>query len=122
MIWSEKKRWAFLGIPLTFTTYSLTEDKIIVDSGLFITKQEEVLLYRVLDISVTRGILQRLSGLGTIVIVSSDKTTPTLKIKNIPRVQKVKDQICELVEQAKERKQVYSREILGNPDLNEFVD
>ncbi len=28
MIWSEKKRWAFLGIPLTFTTYSLTEDKI----------------------------------------------------------------------------------------------
>lgn len=122
MIWSEKKRWAFLGIPLTFTTYSLTEDKIIVDSGLLITKQEEVLLYRVLDISVTRGILQRLSGLGTIVIVSSDKTTPTLKIKNIPRVQKVKDQICELVEQAKERKQVYSREILGNPDLNEFVD
>lgn len=122
MTWSEKKRWAFLGIPLTFTTYSLTEDKIIVDSGLLIAKQEEVLLYRVLDISVTRGILQRLSGLGTIVIVSSDKTTPTLKIKNIPRVQKVKDQICELVEQAKERKQVYSREILGNPDLNEFVD
>jgi len=122
MIWSEKKRWAFLGIPLTFTTYSLTEDKIIVDSGLLIAKQEEVLLYRVLDISVARGILQRLSGLGTIVIVSSDKTTPTLKIKNIPRVQKVKDQICELVEQAKERKQVYSREILGNPGLNEFVD
>ena len=122
MIWSEKKRWAFLGIPLTFTTYSLTEDKIIVDSGLIIARQEEILLYRVLDISVTRGIMQRLSGLGTIVIVSSDKTTPTLKIKNIPRVQKVKDQICELVEQAKDKKQVYSREILGNPDLSEFVD
>ena len=43
MIWSEKKRWAFLGIPLTFTTYSLTEDKIIVDSGLIIARQEEIL-------------------------------------------------------------------------------
>ncbi len=42
MIWSEKKRWAFLGIPLTFTTYSLTEDKIIVDFGLIIARQEEI--------------------------------------------------------------------------------
>lgn len=120
-IWSEKKRWVFFALPWTFTTYSLTEDKLLIDSGLLVVKQEEVLLYRILDITLTRNLFQRMSGLGTITLESADKSTPTLEIKNIPNAMDVKNQLSDLVEQAKDKKRVFSREIMGTPNLDEYI-
>ncbi len=120
-IWSEKKRWVFFALPWTFTTYSLTEDKLLIDSGLLVVKQEEVLLYRILDITLTRNLFQRMSGLGTITIESADKSTPILEIKNIPNALNVKNQLSDLVEQAKDKKRVFSREVMGTPNLDEYI-
>lgn len=122
MIWSEKKRWLLFALPWTFTTYSLSEDKLLIDSGLLVTKQEEVLLYRILDITLTRNLFQRMSGLGTITITSADKTCPDLEIKNIPDSLTVKNQISELVEKAKDKKRIFAREVVGGgSNLDEFV-
>ncbi len=118
-VWSERKRWVLFKLPWTFTTYSLYEDKLLIDSGLLVTKQEEILLYRVLDITLTRTLFQRMSGLGSIIITSADKSTPTFEIRNITNVQEVKNQLSELVEAAKDKKRVFSREVMGT---NEYVD
>lgn len=121
-VWSDKKRWVLFALPWTFTTYTLDEDKLIIDSGLLVTKQEEILLYRVQDITLTRNIFQRMSNLGTITIRSADKTTPYLDIKNIPNCKEVKRQLSDLVEAAKDKKRVFSREIMGNgPSMDEYT-
>ena len=121
-IWSEKKRWVLFSLPWTFTTYTLTEDKLLIDSGLLVTKQEEILLYRIMDITLTRNIFQRMSNLGTVTIRSADKTTPYLELKNIPNSKELKNQLSDLVEAAKDKKRVLSREVMGNgPSLDEYT-
>lgn len=111
--WSEKKRWTLFGLPWTFTTYSLTESKILIDSGIVVLRQEEILLYRVLDITMTMNLFQRMFKLGTIRIRSADQSTPYLELKNIPNTKKVKNMLSKYVEAAKDKKRVGSSELMG---------
>ena len=81
IIWKDRKR--YLGLPLSFTRYSLSEDRLFLSVGFLNIKDEEVLLYRVRDINTSRTLWQRLFGVGTVTVVSSDKSMPTLVLKNI---------------------------------------
>ena len=64
-IWEDRKR--ILGMPISFTKYYLSEDRLFVQTGLLSMKIEETLLYRVTDISARVGLFQRIFGVGTIV-------------------------------------------------------
>ena len=66
-LWSARKRNA-LGLPWTFTKYAFTEDRLFVTTGLLKTVEDEVRLYRILDISLSRTLLQKIFGMGTIAI------------------------------------------------------
>lgn len=122
VVWSDRKRWGFLGLPWTFTKYTLTDEKFLIDSGFFSKKEDEIRLYRILDISLRRGFGQRMFGLGTITCVTADKTCPTLLIKNIKKSQDVKEQLSELVEKERERKRVSSREFISSHDVEDDDD
>ena len=80
-LWKDRKR--HLGLPLSFTRYSLSDDRLFVSEGFLNIKDDEVLLYRVRDIDTQRSLWQRLFGVGTVTVMSSDKTMPTLVLKNI---------------------------------------
>ena len=77
IIWKDRKRTIF-GLPWTFTVYKLTGEKILIDTGFFNQREEEVMLFRITDITLSRTLGQRLFGLGTIHCCSADKTTPEL--------------------------------------------
>lgn len=102
MLWRDKKR--YLGLPISFTTYSVSNDRLFRDTGIFNRKYEEVLLYRVRDISLSRSLGQMLFGVGTITIFSSDKSANKLEIVNVKSPKQVKELIHELVEEAKVRR------------------
>lgn len=111
-IWSDRKR--ILGMPITFTRYSLSDDRLFLETGLLNTKCEEILLYRVRDISLSITLGQRLFGVGTITIQSSDQTLPTLEIKNVKAPRDTKELIHEAVEEMKRSRRMRVGEILGN--------
>ena len=102
MYWRDKKR--HLGLPISFTTYYVSDDRIFRDTGFLNRTYEEVLLYRVRDISLTRSLGQMLFGVGTIVIHSSDKSSATLEIENVKSPKQVKELIHQLVEEAKAKR------------------
>ena len=81
LIWKDRKR--ILGMPITFTKYSMSKDRLFLETGLLNMNQEEILLYRVRDISLHISLWQRLFGVGTIIVKSSDQTLPELHIENI---------------------------------------
>ena len=103
-IWTDKKR--ILGIPMTFTRYALSEDRLFLQTGALNIKDDETLLYRVRDISMTRSLWQRLFGVGTITIASTDKSSPEIILKNIKHPDDVKEMIHECVEQVKIKRRV----------------
>ena len=121
LIWKDRKR--FWGMPLSFTRYALSEDRLFLSVGFLNIKDEELLLYRVRDISVSRKLTQRLFGVGTITITSSDKSSPVLEIKNIKDPITVKELIHDQVEAMKANRRVRYSEIASyNDDMDEELD
>lgn len=118
-IWKDRKR--FLGLPLSFTRYALSEDRLFLSVGFWNIRDEEILLYRIRDISSGRTLWQRIFGVGTITVASSDKTTPTLLLKNIKRPLEVKELLHEQVEEMKQRRRMRVGEMLSN-DLDDDDD
>lgn len=113
-LWSGRKRLLFFGLPWTFTKYQLLNDKFILDAGLLNTTQEEIRLYRIMDITLKRSIIQKIFGLGTIVCNTVDKTSPVLEIVNIKDSQNVKTILSEAVEEERVKKRVSSREFMND--------
>lgn len=117
MLWKDRKR--HLGLPISFTKYSLSggeAPRIFRETGLFNLKEEEVLLYRVRDITLTRSFFQRIFGVGTVSLHSSDKTTPTLDLVNVSKSKDVKELIFSKVEQAKANRRMRTTELLDDPE------
>ena len=121
-IWSDRKR--HFGLPISFTKYSLSEDRLFRETGLLNLNEEEVLLYRVRDVSLSRSLWQRIFGVGTITVHSSDKTAPTLEVINVKDSKSVKELIFTNVEKAKEERRMRATELLddGAEDSNFEVE
>ncbi len=98
-LWSDRKR--FLGMPITFTRYSLSEDRFFLRKGFLNVRQEEIILYRIRDLSASQTLWQRIFGVGSITITSTDKTTPVLLVKNVKQPFEVKELIHQKVEELK---------------------
>lgn len=110
-IWQDRKR--YLGMPLSFTRYGMSEDRLFVSVGFLNIKDDEILLYRVRDIDTARSLWQRFFGVGTVTIMSSDKTMPTMVLKNIKNPVEVKELIHSQVEDVKLKRRVRIGEIMG---------
>ena len=117
-LWKDRKR--FLGMPLSFTRYSLSEDRLFCEKGFLNIKQDEVLLYRVRDLRLTISLGQRIFGVGTICVVSSDKSMPHLDLVNVKAPRDVKEQIHRSVEDAKDKRRMRTTEIMGDMDADDF--
>ena len=109
-LWKDRKR--HLGLPLSFTRYQLSEDRLFVSEGFLNIKDDEVLLYRVRDIDPRRSLWQRIFGVGTVTVMSSDKTMPMLVLKNIKDPLMVKELIHKQVEEMKIQRRVRFGEIM----------
>ena len=110
LLWKDRKR--YLGMPLSFTRYSLSEDRLFLSVGFLNIKDDEVLLYRIRDITTSRTLWQRLFGVGTVTVMSSDKTMPVLNLKNIKNPVAVKELLHRQVEEMKIRRRVRVGEIM----------
>jgi hypothetical protein len=111
-LWADRVRhW---GLPVSFTKYSLDEDRLYIDRGLFTTNTDEILLYRILDIKTKRTLWQKIFGVGTVILYSADKSDNVLELKNIKKPKEVHKYISELVEQRRTARGVAGREMVGS--------
>lgn len=123
MIWTDRKR--HMGMPLSFTKYSLSDDRLFIERGLLNLKSEEVLLYRVRDIELKMNLWQRVFNMGTICVSSSDTTAPHLDLANVKSPREVKELIHKKVEKAKKERRVRPMEMVDGGvehDDNDFDD
>lgn len=121
-IWQDRKR--YFGMPISFTRYALSEDRLFTSVGFLNIKDDEILLYRVRDIDTSRSLWQRLFGVGTVTVMSSDKTMPNLTLQNIKNPVAVKELLHKQVEEMKIKRRVRFGEIMTNTDddLDEMDD
>ena len=118
--WKDRKR--ILGMPITFTRYRLSEDRLFCEKGFLNIKQDEVLLYRVRDLQLNLSLGQRIFGVGTICVVSSDKSVPHLDLISVKNPREVKEMIHQKVEEAKDKRRMRTMEIMGAEDADHMTD
>lgn len=111
ILWSDRKR--ILGMPISFTKYSIDNERLYIKRGFFSTESDEILLYRILDIKTTRTLWQKLFGVGTIVLYSADRTDMNLEIKNVKKAAKLHRYLSDLIEANRRSKGIAGREIVG---------
>ena len=119
-LWKDRKR--YFGLPLSFTRYRLSEDRIFVEKGFLNIQVEEVLLYRVRDLELQLKLTQRIFGVGTVCVHSSDKTAPDLYLLNVKHPREVKELIFRQVEQEKDQRRMRTMEMVGAQDDEEPQD
>ena len=65
------------------TRYRLTSQRLFAQTGLIAKNLEEVELFRVKDVTLSQGVLDRLLGVGTVTVLSTDDTAPKLELAGI---------------------------------------
>ncbi len=121
LIWSDRKR--YFGLPLSFTKYAISEDRLFQTTGFLNLRFEEILLYRIRDLALTCSFGQRLFGVGSITVTSSDKSRPVLVIHNVKNPAAVKELLHEQVEDMKIRRRVRFGEIASfGDDMDDQLD
>ena len=111
IIWSDKKH--HLWFPLSFTKYSVQNGRLFVSKGFFSSREDECMLYRITDITMTRNLAQKIFGTGTIQLNTKDRTTPIIFLENIKRPAEVKRMLSNLIEEEREKHSVVGKEMYG---------
>lgn len=112
-IWTDKKR-TFLGLPISFTRYFLTEKKFISRVGFLSITEEEIDLYKITDKKLTLSLGQRIFGCGSITIYSHDTDTPSTLIKSIKNPRKVLELLDKNIEIQRDKYRTRGRDLIGN--------
>ncbi len=99
-------------MPISFTRYTLTDNRLLVNSGLFSLREDEVKLYRVRDVVMTQSLGERLFGVGTVTVVSSDAASPELPLLHIKNPRDVKEVLTHQVEERRTRNRIRTTELM----------
>jgi membrane protein YdbS with pleckstrin-like domain len=80
---------------LRTTRYRLTNQRLVVEQGILSRTLDEVDLRTVDDSGFSQSPLERLQGIGTVWVVSSDRSTPRLTLRGIPDPRSLREKIRE---------------------------
>ena len=112
-VYTERKRLLFLGLPWTFTKYTLTDNLLTVSSGLLKTTEDDCYMYKVQDVRLTVSLPERIFRLGTIVCYTGDVTHPELKLIHIRHSKEIKAFLLEASETARLKRRTLSTMNIG---------
>ena len=96
-------------------SYRLTTQRLFVRRGWLVKHVDELELYRVKDVVVDQGLLQRVLGYGTITVLADDDTTPKVDLARISSPTKVKEMIRTQYRAARQREGVHPTEFMRSP-------
>lgn len=118
----EKKRVLFLGLPWTFTKYTVKEDVITIQSGLLKTVEDDCYMYKVQDVKLEATLMERIFKLSTVVCYTGDTTHPKLVLTHIKNGRTIKDFIFEQSEEARLKRRTLTTLDIGSEALDDLAD
>lgn len=118
----ERKRWLFLGLPFTFTKYTVKEDIITIDEGLLKTVENDCYMYKVQDVTHSASLMEKMFRLGTVTCYTGDTTHATLVLEHIKNSREVKEFILRQSEEARMKRRTVNMLDIGSGDMDDMDD
>ena len=123
---TEMTRLLFFGIPWPFTKFLIYENDLVRKNGLLNIREDDCLMYKISDVQIRRGLMQRLFGLSTLRCLTSDVTDKEITLKNIKNGPAIKDFLVEQSERARLLRRTVNMQNIGfdhdgNPDAEDML-
>ena len=119
VLWKDKKH--HLWFPLSFTRYSIENDRLMITEGFLSTTINETLLYRIVDLTLHRSLGHRLFGTGDIIIKAKVDATPEIVLKNIAKPLQVRNLISQAVEESRQHRNVVGKEFYSDSPMHRHL-
>lgn len=118
--YQEKKRILFLGLPWTFTKYTIGQELITIRSGLLKTEENYCYMYKVQDVKLTTTLIERIFGLSTVICYTGDVTHPQMALTHIKNAREIKDFILEAAEEARRKRRTMNTLDIGTVNAEDM--
>ena len=119
IMFKERKRILFFGLPWTFTKYTITPSVLTIDKGFLNTIEDDCYMYKIQDVKLSTSLLERLCGVATVICYTGDVTDQILKISHIRHAKDVKNYILKASEQARSRRRTLNTIDIGTHDISD---
>ena len=103
----------FIYCKRIFHTYTLTNKRLIIISGIVTKHVDEIELFRVVDSTVRQSVIDAWAGLGMIRVTSED-LTGTIRMQKIPDPMRIRETLREAYIAARNEKGTLIMENVGN--------
>ncbi len=116
--YKEYGRLLFFGIPWPFKHFEVYNNLITISSGILNLREDDCFMYKVSDVQLSRSLIQRIFGLSTITLFTSDVTTQTIIMKNIKHGNEIKDFIYQESERARIRRRTVNMQDISYNNMD----
>ncbi len=101
VIYKERKRILFFGLPWTFTKYTITPSLLTIDNGFLNMVQDDCYMYKIQDVKLNKSLIERILGLASITLYTGDVSHPEIHLEHIKNADEIKAYILKTSEEAR---------------------
>lgn len=116
IVFKERKRIKFFGLPWTFTKYLILEDNVLIQKGFLNREENDCYMYKIQDVTLNESLIQRIFHIGTITCHTGDVTHKTLLIENVKNARQIKEYLLKASEEARLKRRTVNTLNIGAED------
>ena len=108
ILWSDRKH--HLWFPISFTSYYIEDDRLMIKKGLFNTTLDETLLYRIIDITFHQTFAGKIFGTGNVILRTKADASGEIVLENIAKPLEVRKMFSKMVEESRDKRNIVGKE------------
>ncbi|MBQ8857983.1 MAG: PH domain-containing protein [Lachnospiraceae bacterium] len=116
ILWQDRKH--HLWFPISFTSYYIEDDRLMIKKGFFNTTLDETLLYRIIDISFQQTLAGKIFGTGNVILKTKADASGEIVLENIAKPFEVRKMLSKLVEESRNKRNIVGKEFYSSDHMD----
>ena len=116
ILWQDRKH--HLWFPISFTSYYIEDDRLMIKKGLLNTTLDETLLYRIIDISFQQTLAGKIFGTGNVILKTKADASGEIVLENIAKPLEVRKMLSKLVEESRDKRNIVGKEFYSSDHMD----